>query len=157
MSMACCLIFRLGRRYGVSRTRWGRESAAWGQGGATHSYWTLSFLRDHAPWSVRASSGRDKRDTHWNRPKASDCAGSAAFGSVRSVWMPCRIYSQASARSKASAVPFVPPGDERVARTVLRFRLGFQPFSSSRIERQTVPLGKTLGWKSGGVNLPVRG
>lgn len=31
---------------------------------------------------------------------------------------------------------------------------GFHDFSSSRIDRQTVPDGYTLGWKSGGVNLP---
>lgn len=34
---------------------------------------------------------------------------------------------------------------------------GFQPLSSSRMERQTVPEGKTLGWKSGGVNLHLGG
>jgi hypothetical protein len=32
---------------------------------------------------------------------------------------------------------------------------GFHDFSSSRIDRQTVPDGYTLGWKSGGLNLPV--
>lgn len=31
---------------------------------------------------------------------------------------------------------------------------GFQFFSSARIERQTVPEGKTLGWNRAGVNLP---
>ena len=31
---------------------------------------------------------------------------------------------------------------------------GFHDFSSSRIDRQTVPDGYTLGWKSGGLNLP---
>ena len=32
---------------------------------------------------------------------------------------------------------------------------GFHDFSSSRIDRQTVPDGYTLGWKSGGLNLPA--
>ena len=31
---------------------------------------------------------------------------------------------------------------------------GFQAFSSSSIERQTVPEGYTFGWNNGGVNLP---
>jgi hypothetical protein len=31
---------------------------------------------------------------------------------------------------------------------------GFQAFSSSSIERQTVPEGNTFGWNNGGVNLP---
>lgn len=34
---------------------------------------------------------------------------------------------------------------------------GFQDFSSSRIERQTVPEGYTFGWNNGGVNLPDKG
>ncbi len=34
---------------------------------------------------------------------------------------------------------------------------GFQPSSSFNIERQTVPEGYTLGWKSGGTNLPKPG
>ena len=34
---------------------------------------------------------------------------------------------------------------------------GFHDFSSSKMERQTVPDGYTLGWKSGGVNLPIKG
>jgi len=33
---------------------------------------------------------------------------------------------------------------------------GFHDFSSSRIDRQTVPDGYTLGWKSGGLNLPAK-
>jgi hypothetical protein len=33
---------------------------------------------------------------------------------------------------------------------------GFHDFSSSRIERQTVPEGYTFGWNNGGENLPVR-
>jgi hypothetical protein len=32
---------------------------------------------------------------------------------------------------------------------------GFQPSSSFKMDRQTVPDGYTFGWKSGGVNLPV--
>jgi hypothetical protein len=32
---------------------------------------------------------------------------------------------------------------------------GFHDFSSSRIDRHTVPDGYTFGWKSGGVNLPA--
>jgi hypothetical protein len=31
---------------------------------------------------------------------------------------------------------------------------GFHDFSSSRIDRHTVPEGYTLGWNRGGVNLP---
>ena len=31
---------------------------------------------------------------------------------------------------------------------------GFQPSSSFRMLRQTVPDGYTLGWNKGGVNLP---
>ena len=31
---------------------------------------------------------------------------------------------------------------------------GFQPSSSFRIDKQTVPEGYTLGWKRGGTNLP---
>ena len=34
---------------------------------------------------------------------------------------------------------------------------GFQPSSSFKIERQTVPDGYTLGWNSGGTNLPTKG
>ena len=34
---------------------------------------------------------------------------------------------------------------------------GFHDFSSSRIERHTVPDGYTLGWNRGGENLPMRG
>ena len=41
-------------------------------------------------------------------------------------------------------------------RTCLIVIAGFQDFSSSRIDRQTVPEGYTLGWNSGGVNLPTR-
>jgi hypothetical protein len=33
---------------------------------------------------------------------------------------------------------------------------GFHDFSSSRIERQTVPDGYTFGWNNGGENLPAR-
>ena len=32
---------------------------------------------------------------------------------------------------------------------------GFQPSSSFRIDRQTVPEGYTFGWKRGGTNLPT--
>ena len=41
-------------------------------------------------------------------------------------------------------------------RTCLIVMAGFQDFSSSRIDRQTVPEGYTLGWNRGGVNLPGR-
>jgi hypothetical protein len=34
---------------------------------------------------------------------------------------------------------------------------GFHAFSSSKIDKQTVPEGYTFGWKSGGVNLPSEG
>lgn len=34
------------------------------------------------------------------------------------------------------------------------FIAGFQPSSSLRIDRQTVPDGYTFGWNSGGTNLP---
>jgi hypothetical protein len=37
----------------------------------------------------------------------------------------------------------------------LMLMAGFHDFSSSRMERQIVPLGYTFGWKSGGENLPV--
>jgi len=63
-----------------------------------------------------------------NRLKASACAGDSGFGSSSSDWMPSRISLMVIA--------------------------GFQPSSSLRIERQTVPDGYTFGWKSGGVNLP---
>lgn len=33
--------------------------------------------------------------------------------------------------------------------------LGFHPFSSFRIDRQTLPDGYTFGWNSGGTNLPA--
>jgi hypothetical protein len=32
---------------------------------------------------------------------------------------------------------------------------GFHDFSSSRIDKQTVPEGYTLGWNNGGLNLPA--
>jgi hypothetical protein len=38
--------------------------------------------------------------------------------------------------------------------TCLMVMAGFQLFSSSRMERQTVPEGYTFGWKRGGLNLP---
>lgn len=41
-------------------------------------------------------------------------------------------------------------------RTCLMVIAGFQDFSSSRIDRHTVPDGYTLGWKRGGANLPAR-
>jgi hypothetical protein len=34
---------------------------------------------------------------------------------------------------------------------------GFHAFSSSKIDKQTVPEGYTFGWNSAGVNLPVGG
>lgn len=42
-----------------------------------------------------------------------------------------------------------------MVRTCLMVMAGFHDFSSSRIERQTVPEGNTFGWNKGGVNLPV--
>ena len=45
----------------------------------------------------------------------------------------------------------------RCAPTCLIVIAGFHDFSSSKIDRQTVPDGYTLGWKSGGVNLPTDG
>lgn len=39
--------------------------------------------------------------------------------------------------------------------TCLIVMAGFQLFSSFKIDRQTVPEGKMLGWKIGGLNLPV--
>ena len=39
--------------------------------------------------------------------------------------------------------------------TCLMVMAGFHDFSSSRIERQTVPEGNTFGWNKGGANLPV--
>lgn len=39
--------------------------------------------------------------------------------------------------------------------TCLIVMAGFHDFSSSKMERQTVPDGYTLGWNSGGVNLPA--
>jgi hypothetical protein len=62
---------------------------------------------------------------------ASAWAGDSGFGSSRRAWMPRRICLMVIA--------------------------GFQPSSSFRIERQTVPDGYTLGWNRGGTNLPVRG
>ena len=32
---------------------------------------------------------------------------------------------------------------------------GFHDFSSSKIDKQTVPEGYTFGWNKGGTNLPV--
>jgi hypothetical protein len=32
---------------------------------------------------------------------------------------------------------------------------GFQPSSSFKMDKQTVPEGYTLGWNNGGTNLPV--
>ena len=63
-----------------------------------------------------------------NKLKASACAGDSGFGSSKSDWMPSNIS--------------------------LIVIAGFQPSSSLRIERQTVPEGYTFGWKSGGTNLP---
>jgi hypothetical protein len=42
-------------------------------------------------------------------------------------------------------------------RISLSVMVGTQSFSSLRMERQMVPLGKTLGWKMGGVNLHFGG
>lgn len=44
---------------------------------------------------------------------------------------------------------------ELIGQTCLIVIAGFHDFSSSRMERQTVPEGYTLGWKRGGVNLPA--
>lgn len=43
------------------------------------------------------------------------------------------------------------------ARTCLIVMDGFQDLSSSKIERQTVPEGKTFGWNNGGVNRHLGG
>jgi len=66
-----------------------------------------------------------------NKLKASACAGDSGFGSSKSDWMPNSIS--------------------------LIVIAGFQPSSSLRIERQTVPEGYTFGWKSGGTNLHLGG
>lgn len=63
------------------------------------------------------------------RLNASACAGESGFGSSSSDWMPSRIS--------------------------LIVIAGFQPSSSLRMLRQTVPEGYTFGWKRGGVNLPA--
>ena len=41
------------------------------------------------------------------------------------------------------------------SRMALIVMAGFQASSSFRMDKQTVPDGYTLGWKSGGVNLPI--
>eukprot|EP01139_Manchomonas_bermudensis_P020117 Amastigsp_a677948_407.p2 type:complete len:105 gc:universal Amastigsp_a677948_407:270-584(+) len=58
---------------------------------------------------------------------ASICAGSFSLGSASRSWMP--------------------------RRTLETVTFGVQPFSSLRIERQTVPEGNTLTWKNPSSNL----
>lgn len=62
---------------------------------------------------------------------ASACAGDSGFGSFSKSCTPSRIC--------------------------LIVMAGFHASSSFRIDRQTVPEGYTLGWKSGGTNLPEWG
>ena len=62
---------------------------------------------------------------------ASAWAGSLILGSLSKSWIPKRIC--------------------------LIVMAGLQSFSSSKIERQTVPDGETLGWNSGGTNLTLGG
>lgn len=67
----------------------------------------------------------------WNMVNASLCAGSCGLGSLSKSWIPNKICLMVIA--------------------------GFQPLSSSKMLRQTVPDGKTFGWNSGGVNLHLGG
>lgn len=77
---------------------------------------------------------------------ASLCAGSFTLGSFKSSWIPRRTFKGDIIIAISEVCELVP--------TCFMVIAGFHDFSSSRIDRQTVPEGYTLGWNNGGVNLP---
>jgi len=85
--------------------------------------------------------------THLNMVYASLWAGSFTLGLSSRSWIPrtiCDVLLQSHWKTVNR-------------NTCLIVIAGFHDFSSSRMDKQTVPEGYTLGWKRGGVNLPGTG